>query len=66
VVLEDSYKIYFVIFGHSYKFLQIFEVLNYFWNLKQLKNDLKSPHSVGPKPARGYSARPGGLPCTGG
>jgi hypothetical protein len=26
-----------------------------FWNFKQLKNDLKSPHSVEPKPARCYS-----------
>jgi hypothetical protein len=30
---------------------------------KIIKNDLKSPHSVGPKSSRGYSARPGGLPC---
>jgi hypothetical protein len=42
-------KNYFVIFGHSYKFLQILKVRTIFCELKQLKKDLKSPHSVRPK-----------------
>jgi hypothetical protein len=36
---EYSYKIYFAIFGHSYKVLQILEAFTIFWELKQLKND---------------------------
>jgi hypothetical protein len=41
VVQVESNKIYFVIFGHSYKFLRILEVCTIFWELNQLKNDLK-------------------------
>jgi hypothetical protein len=41
VVQEYSYKIYFVIFRHSYKFLRILEVCTIFWELNQLENDLK-------------------------
>jgi hypothetical protein len=39
-VQEDSHKTYFANFGHSYKFLWIFEVWNDFWNLKQLEKRL--------------------------
>jgi hypothetical protein len=41
VVQEDSYKIYFVIFGHYYKFLRILKICTIFCELKQLKNNLK-------------------------
>jgi hypothetical protein len=41
VVQEYSYKIYFVIFGHFYKFLRILEICTIFWELNQLKNGLK-------------------------
>jgi hypothetical protein len=60
---EYSNKICFVIFEHSYNFLRILEVCTIFWELNQLENKLKSPHSAGPNPARGYSAWLGGLPC---
>jgi hypothetical protein len=56
VVQVESNKIYFVIFRHSYKFLRSLEVCTIFCELNQLKNVLKSPHSTGPKSARGYSA----------
>jgi hypothetical protein len=62
VVQEESHKFYFKNFGHSYKFLQILEVYPIFWNLKQLKNDKKSPHCDGPQ----TGLRPGGLPCMAG
>jgi hypothetical protein len=62
VVQKYSYKIYFIIFGHSYKFLRILEFCTIFWELNQLKNDLKSLHSAGLNPACGYSARLGSLP----
>jgi hypothetical protein len=66
-VLEDSYKIYFMIFGYSYKFLQILEVWTNFYYLKQLKNDLKSLHSTGLKTRSGYQpAGCGGLSRGGG
>jgi hypothetical protein len=32
VVQEESNKIYFIIFGHSYKFLRILEICTNFWN----------------------------------
>jgi hypothetical protein len=32
VVQEESNKIYFEIFGHSYKFVQILKVCHIFWN----------------------------------
>jgi hypothetical protein len=38
------------------------ELCTIFWELKQLKNNLKSPDSVGPKSACGYSTWPSGLP----
>jgi hypothetical protein len=41
LVQEDSYKIYFLIFEHSYKFLWILEVWNNFCYLKQLENTIK-------------------------
>jgi hypothetical protein len=49
VVQEESNKIYLVIFEYSYKFLRILEICSIFCELKQLKNDLKSQNSVGPK-----------------
>jgi hypothetical protein len=57
VVQVYSYRIYFAIVEYSYKFLQILKICPIFWELNQLKNDLKSPHSAGPKSARGYRAR---------
>jgi hypothetical protein len=41
VVQEDSYKNYFVIFEHSYKFLRILEVCPIFLEFKIIKNELK-------------------------
>jgi hypothetical protein len=46
-------------------FLQVstnFGICTISWELNQLKNDLKSTHSARANPARGYSARLGGLP----
>jgi hypothetical protein len=40
-----------------------FGSLKQFLKFKTIENDLKSPHSVGPKSAHGYSAWPSGLPC---
>jgi hypothetical protein len=40
VVKENSYKIYLVNFGHSYKFLQILEVWTTFCHLKQLEKQI--------------------------
>jgi hypothetical protein len=63
VVQYYSYKIYFVIFGHSYKFLRILEVCTIFWELKHLKNDLKTLGTVlGRNSPWSYSARHGGRP----
>jgi hypothetical protein len=53
VVQEESHKIYFENFGHSYKFLQILEVCPILWNLKQLKNDKNHRTLTGLKPAHG-------------
>jgi hypothetical protein len=39
LVQEYSYKIYFVFFRYSYKFLRILKVCTIFWELNQLKND---------------------------
>jgi hypothetical protein len=49
VVQGYSYKIYFLIFGHSYKFLRILEASTIFWELNQLKNNLNRLHSAGPQ-----------------
>jgi hypothetical protein len=46
VVQEESNKIYFIIFGHSLHISMNFASLRQFLEFKQLKNDLKSPHSV--------------------
>jgi hypothetical protein len=40
VVQEESHKIYFKIFGHSYNFLQILEVCPIFWNFKTIEKRL--------------------------
>jgi hypothetical protein len=42
-----SYKIYFIIFGHVYKFLLIFKDGNDFYQLNQLEMEFKRPHSAG-------------------
>jgi hypothetical protein len=42
VVQEDSYRIYFVNFRHSYKFLRIFEVYTIFLEFKTIKKHLKT------------------------
>jgi hypothetical protein len=39
-----------------------FGSLHYFLGIKRIKNDLNRQNSVGLNPARGYSARIGGLP----
>jgi hypothetical protein len=49
------YKIYFVIFGHVYKFLLIFKVENDFYQLNQLKKEFKRPHNA----ELDFSPRPG-------
>jgi hypothetical protein len=77
VVQEDSYKNYFVIFEHSYKFLRILEVCPIFLKFKIIKNELKfaaqcwverrltivrGEAACHAQPARGYSgALVGGL-----
>jgi hypothetical protein len=43
-------------------FYEFWKFTLFFCELKQLKNDLKSPDSVGPKSACSYSTWPGGLP----
>jgi hypothetical protein len=57
VVQGYSYKIYFVIFGHSYKFIQILEACTIFWELNQLKNNLNRLNSVGPQSGPRPAAR---------
>jgi hypothetical protein len=39
-----------------------FKNLQYFLGIETIKNDLKPPHSVGPKSARSYNAQPGSPP----
>jgi hypothetical protein len=41
-------------------FYEFLEVCPIFWELNQLKNDLKSPHNAGPKSACGTSWSPRG------
>jgi hypothetical protein len=50
VVQEYPHKIYFAIFGHSYKFLRILEFCTIFWELNQLKTTKNPGHTTGPEP----------------
>jgi hypothetical protein len=70
VVQVKSNKIYFVIFGYSYMFLRILEICTIFWELNQLKNDLKIVAQCWAVIGHGYSAcsaachvRPAGRPA---
>jgi hypothetical protein len=54
VVQEESNKIYFVIFEHSYKFLQILEVWTNFYNYLSKIEKEKDSTVHGPNPAHGY------------
>ncbi len=65
MVQEESYKIYFAIFGHSYKFLRILEICTIFWELNKSTNDLIGRTVPDLKP--GPWPQPtgcGGLQCT--
>jgi hypothetical protein len=52
-VQKDSCRIYFIIFGHFYQFLQILKVWTNLCYLKQLEKRLNSRHSIGPKTGSG-------------
>jgi hypothetical protein len=67
VVQDYSYKIYFAVFGQSYKFIRILEVCTIFWELKQLKtveNSHKVPGRI--RPGATVATRGGLLGATGG